>query len=52
MQHECVFVRHGGLVAIQAVDHHRLDRVVVDDGSNLVGELAWGELGRVHLLNE
>ena len=52
MQDECVLLRHRGLITVEAVDHHRLDRVLVDADTDPVSELTRRQLGRVDLLDE
>ena len=52
VQHERVLAGHGGLVAVEAVDHDRLDAVVLDATPHALGELAGRQLGGVDLLDE
>ena len=52
VQDEELLLRHGGLVAVEAVDHDRLDLMPIDAGPHPVGELARRELRGVDLLDE
>ncbi len=46
-----VLFRHGRLIAVQAVDHDRLDPFRIHAIANLGGEFAGGQFRRVHLLD-
>ena len=50
VQDERIFLRHRGLIAVQAVDHDRA-RSAASTRRRPVGKFAGGELGRVHLLD-
>ncbi len=52
VQEEEALLRHGRLVAVQTVDHDRLDASGRDAFAHLGGELARRQLRRVHLLGD
>lgn len=52
VQDQRIFFRHGGLIAVDAVDHHGLDPALIHAAPHAVRELAGGQLGRVDLLDQ
>ena len=52
MQDEGIFFRHRGLIAVEAVDYHGLDLVLVDPLADAMGELAGRQFRGVDLIDE
>ena len=52
VQDQRILLRHRGLIAIEAVDQHGLDIVLVNPLADAVGEFAGRQLGGVDLLDE
>ena len=52
VQDQRIFLGHRGLIAVEAVDQHGLDAVLVDPLADAVGEFAGRQLGGIDLLDE
>src|SRR3712207_4635 len=52
VQDQKVLFRHGGLVAVEAVDHDGLDAAAINHGPHPVGKLSRRKLSGVDLLDE
>ncbi len=52
VQDQGVFLGHGGLIAVEAVDHDGLDLVLIDPLANAMGEFAGRQLRGIDLLDE
>ena len=52
VQDQRIFLGHRRLIAVEAVDHHGLDLVLVDPPADAMGELARRQFGGVDLLDE
>ncbi len=52
MQDQRVFLGHRRLIAVETVDHHGLDLILIDAAANPVGKFAGREFGGVDLFDE
>ena len=52
VQDERLLLGHGGLIAIDAIDHHRLCAALLDAMANALGKVAGSKFGCVDLLDE
>ena len=52
VQNQRILLRHRGLIAIEAVDQHGLDIVLVNPLADAVGEFAGRQLGGIDLLDK
>ena len=52
MQNQGVFLRHGGLIAVEAVDHDGFDLLIIDRAAHAMRKLARREFGSIDLFDK